>query len=125
MKIEFIMLSVFFGLDFVATVAGMVQARWVYFKYEKVVLINQERYVDTIRLLEKRIKHYINELNEAKKPNTAKHPPLHCAFCGKGNTEVKKLIAGPNVYICDECVELSADIVRDEVNIRCEGLNGN
>ena len=32
--------------------------------------------------------------------------PLHCTFCGKSQHEVRKLIAGPTVFICDECVEL-------------------
>lgn len=46
---------------------------------------------------------------------------LRCSFCGKSQNEVKKLIAGPTVYICDECVELCNDIIaeeyeRDEVN---------
>ncbi len=40
---------------------------------------------------------------------------LYCSFCGKSQHEVKKLIAGPAVYICDECIELCNDIVRDEV----------
>ena len=35
---------------------------------------------------------------------------LFCSFCGKGQKEVKKLIAGPTVFVCDECVELCADI---------------
>ncbi len=39
---------------------------------------------------------------------------LHCSFCGKSQHEVRKLIAGPNVYICDECVELCTDIIREE-----------
>ncbi len=39
---------------------------------------------------------------------------LKCSFCGKGHQEVKKLIAGPNVYICDECVELCNDIIAEE-----------
>ena len=39
---------------------------------------------------------------------------LYCSFCGKGQEEVRKLIAGPSVYICDECVELCNDILRDE-----------
>ena len=39
---------------------------------------------------------------------------LYCSFCGKSQREVKKLIAGPNVYICDECVELCKDIVTDD-----------
>ncbi|MBQ0934939.1 ATP-dependent Clp protease ATP-binding subunit ClpX [Ideonella paludis] len=40
---------------------------------------------------------------------------LHCSFCGKSQHEVKKLIAGPSVFICDECIELCNDIIRDEV----------
>ena len=39
---------------------------------------------------------------------------LHCSFCGKSQHEVKKLIAGPSVYICDECVELCDDIITEE-----------
>ena len=39
---------------------------------------------------------------------------LHCSFCGKEKEEVKKLIAGPSVYICDECVELCNDILQEE-----------
>jgi len=40
---------------------------------------------------------------------------LYCSFCGKSQHEVKKLIAGPSVYICDECIDLCNDIVRDEI----------
>lgn len=39
---------------------------------------------------------------------------LYCSFCGKSQHEVKKLIAGPSVFVCDECVELCNDIIRDE-----------
>jgi len=39
---------------------------------------------------------------------------LYCSFCGKSQHEVRKLIAGPNVFICDECVELCNDIIREE-----------
>jgi ATP-dependent Clp protease ATP-binding subunit ClpX len=39
---------------------------------------------------------------------------LHCSFCGKSEHDVRKLVAGPHVFICDECVELSMAIVRDE-----------
>lgn len=37
-------------------------------------------------------------------------PPLHCSFCGKRQDEVRLLIAGPTVFICDECIELCAVI---------------
>ncbi len=42
--------------------------------------------------------------------------PLYCTFCGKSQHEVKKLIAGPSVFICDECVELCNDILKEEVH---------
>ncbi len=41
---------------------------------------------------------------------------LYCSFCGKSQQEVRKLIAGPSVYVCDECVELCNDIIKDEIN---------
>ncbi len=40
---------------------------------------------------------------------------LYCSFCGKSQHEVRKLIAGPQVYICDECVDLCNDIIREEI----------
>ena len=48
-----------------------------------------------------------SEDNESK--NT-----LYCSFCGKSQHEVRKLIAGPTVFICDECVELCMDIIKEE-----------
>ncbi|AAV81844.1 ATP-dependent protease ATP-binding subunit ClpX [Idiomarina loihiensis] len=42
--------------------------------------------------------------------------PLYCTFCGKSQHEVKKLIAGPSVFICDECVELCNDILKEEIH---------
>ncbi len=42
-------------------------------------------------------------------------PELHCSFCGKGQDEVQKLIAGPSVYICNECVELCNEILEEEM----------
>ena len=51
---------------------------------------------------------------------------LYCSFCGKSQHEVKKLIAGPTVFICDECVELCMDIIREEnnsaINQKLEGI---
>jgi ATP-dependent Clp protease ATP-binding subunit ClpX len=43
---------------------------------------------------------------------------LYCSFCGKSQHEVRKLIAGPSVFICDECVDLCNDIIREEVRLR-------
>ena len=40
---------------------------------------------------------------------------LYCSFCGKNQSEVKKLIAGPSVYICDECVSLCNDIIKEDL----------
>ena len=39
---------------------------------------------------------------------------LRCSFCGKSQDEVKKLIAGPTIYICDECVDLCNEIIAEE-----------
>ena len=44
------------------------------------------------------------------------HGNLQCSFCGKSQKEVKKLIAGPTVYICDECIGLCNDIIAEEVD---------
>ena len=41
---------------------------------------------------------------------------LYCSFCGKGQHEVRKLIAGPTVFICDECIELCKDIIHEDNN---------
>jgi ATP-dependent Clp protease ATP-binding subunit ClpX len=46
---------------------------------------------------------------------------LYCSFCGKSQHEVRKLIAGPSVFICDECVELCNDIVREELQVQAAG----
>ena len=51
----------------------------------------------------------------ADKKGTSGEKVLYCSFCGKSQHEVKKLIAGPSVFICDECIELCNDIIRDEV----------
>jgi ATP-dependent Clp protease ATP-binding subunit ClpX len=51
----------------------------------------------------------------ADKKSTSGEKVLYCSFCGKSQHEVKKLIAGPSVFICDECIELCNDIIRDEV----------
>jgi ATP-dependent Clp protease ATP-binding subunit ClpX len=48
------------------------------------------------------------------KRNNGRTIKLHCSFCGKSQDEVKKLIAGPMVYICDECIELCNEIIQDE-----------
>jgi len=48
------------------------------------------------------------------KKGSDKYNNLFCSFCGKSQDEVKKLIAGPSVYICDECIELCNDIIAEE-----------
>lgn len=52
----------------------------------------------------------------AEKKGSSSEKTLYCSFCGKSQHEVKKLIAGPSVFICDECIELCNDIVREEVS---------
>ncbi|MDD3030392.1 MAG: ATP-dependent Clp protease ATP-binding subunit ClpX [Alphaproteobacteria bacterium] len=49
-----------------------------------------------------------------KSTNSDSKNTLYCSFCGKSQHEVRKLIAGPTVFICDECVELCMDIIREE-----------
>jgi ATP-dependent Clp protease ATP-binding subunit ClpX len=49
-----------------------------------------------------------------EKKGSSGEKTLYCSFCGKSQHEVKKLIAGPSVFICDECIELCNDIIRDE-----------
>lgn len=41
---------------------------------------------------------------------------LKCSFCGKSQDQVRKLVAGPGVYICDECIELCNEIIEEELN---------
>lgn len=52
----------------------------------------------------------------AKQDGDDKTKDLVCSFCGKGQDEVRKLIAGPTVYICDECIDLCNDIIAEEVD---------
>jgi len=49
---------------------------------------------------------------------------LNCSFCGKSQHEVRKLIAGPSVYICNECVDLCNDIIREENDVKEAGSSG-
>ena len=49
---------------------------------------------------------------------------LYCSFCGKSQHEVKKLIAGPSVFVCDECVALCNDIIREEIQAEHSGKQG-
>ncbi len=52
-------------------------------------------------------------MTDKRKDGSAKL--LYCSFCGRSQHEVRKLIAGPSVYICDECVDLCNDIIREEI----------
>lgn len=47
-------------------------------------------------------------------------PTLHCSFCGKGQHDVQKLIAGPTVFICDECITLCVDIIKEESKAKAD-----
>lgn len=51
----------------------------------------------------------------AEKKGATGEKTLYCSFCGKSQHEVKKLIAGPSVFVCDECIELCNEIIRDEL----------
>lgn len=46
--------------------------------------------------------------------------PLVCSFCGKGQDRIKVLVAGPDVYICDECVVMASEIIKETLNTKEE-----
>ena len=55
-------------------------------------------------------------MTDDRKPRSGDNSKiLYCSFCGKSQHEVTKLIAGPSVFICDECVSLCNDIIREEL----------
>jgi len=62
----------------------------------------------------------------SKKDDNKDNPdqPFFCSFCGKNQKEVKKLIAGPSVYICNECITLCGEIVEDEEKEKLAAENG-
>ncbi|MEQ1657749.1 MAG: ClpX C4-type zinc finger protein, partial [Hylemonella sp.] len=60
----------------------------------------------------------------ADKKGTTGEKTLYCSFCGKSQHEVKKLIAGPSVFVCDECIELCNEIIRDELPASTESTDG-
>jgi ATP-dependent Clp protease ATP-binding subunit ClpX len=59
-----------------------------------------------------------------EKKNSKDEKLLYCSFCGKSQHEVRKLIAGPSVFICDECVDLCNDIIREEIQEKSDGAEG-
>jgi ATP-dependent Clp protease ATP-binding subunit ClpX len=62
----------------------------------------------------------------ADKKSASSEKTLYCTFCGKSQHEVKKLIAGPSVFICDECIDLCNEIIRDELpGLEAAKENGN
>lgn len=54
-------------------------------------------------------------MSNDQRGNSGRDKVFHCSFCGKSQHEVRKLIAGPSVYVCDECVALCNDIINEEV----------
>ena len=60
----------------------------------------------------------------AEKKGSSSEKNLYCTFCGKSQHEVKKLIAGPSVFICDECIDLCNEIIRDEPQVTENGREG-
>lgn len=58
------------------------------------------------------------------KHNSGGDKLLYCSFCGKSQHEVRKLIAGPSVFVCDECVDLCNDIIREEIQEQEAGASG-
>ena len=60
----------------------------------------------------------------ADKKGSSSEKTLYCSFCGKSQHEVKKLIAGPSVFICDKCIGLCNEIVHEEVPAESDGPEG-
>lgn len=60
----------------------------------------------------------------ADKKGSSTEKTLYCSFCGKSQHEVKKLIAGPSVFVCDECIDLCNEIIRDELPAAEEAREG-
>ncbi len=65
-------------------------------------------------ILLRRAKRELKEGMMSKGKSEDPRSPLYCSFCGKSQHEVRKLIAGPSVFICDECVDLCTDIIKEE-----------
>ncbi|PID46955.1 MAG: ATP-dependent Clp protease ATP-binding subunit ClpX [Proteobacteria bacterium] len=63
-------------------------------------------------------------MSKDKKDDQDNSKLLYCSFCGKSQHEVKKLIAGPSVFVCDECVDLCNDIIREEMQDQEKGEKG-
>lgn len=59
-------------------------------------------------------------MSSTTETETTGNPITSCSFCGKPSTAVEKLVAGPAVYICNTCVDLSATIIADEANVTPE-----
>lgn len=53
-------------------------------------------------------------MSDNKKQDNTKEDEFHCSFCGKNQNEVKKIISGPNSYICNECIDLCTDLIKSE-----------
>src|SRR5215208_455770 len=53
-------------------------------------------------------------MSNDQRGNSGRDKVFHCSFCGKSQHEVRKLIAGPSVYVCDECIALCNDIINEE-----------
>jgi ATP-dependent Clp protease ATP-binding subunit ClpX len=64
-------------------------------------------------------------MSDDKKGSGDEGKLLYCSFCGKSQHEVRKLIAGPSVFVCDECVELCNDIIREEMHEHKDEPSGN
>ena len=60
----------------------------------------------------------------AEKKGSSSEKTLYCSFCGKSQHEVKKLIAGPSVFVCDECIDLCNEIIRDELPANVDTRDG-
>jgi len=76
---------------------------------------DEREYDERLVLIQRELQEARNALRKLKrpyiKPAVLTQQPLYCSFCGKGSKEVSKLIAGPAVFICNECLALAAEIL--------------
>lgn len=116
-------LCVFFALVITAMISDMYLGHRWFKENKKILLRNEKSAVRTISGLHDRLDslkstiiNLTKDNNRLQKKIKEKHnfDPLACSFCGKTDEEVKKLIAGPFALMCDECVELSVDIIKKE-----------
>ena len=82
---------------------------------KKFVTDKEDEYLEIPSFLRNQKEDHDKKKSRDKKKN---RPTVYCSFCGKSQHEVEKLIAGPTVFICDECTGLCVSIIKDAKEIK-------